>query len=343
VDGGTLDPMVDDRDVALLASASPRVRFDAEDRLREAGADGRIALERVLAVEEGSPELRERASDLLGTIRREEGLATFRVLAPEGREPDLWTGAVAIAAESRPALDLVSVNRRLDAIVDGARSAVPLGGDPRARAERLTEHLHRDLGFRGNVEAYDDVRNSYLPDVLERRLGIPVTLAVLWIEVARRLGLQASGVGLPLHFVARCETEGEPVYVDAFHGRTLDRNGCAELVERAAGRKIALPLSVFKPLRPREVLVRMLRNLRALHANAGDHHAALGAQDRLLHLKPLDPPEWQERAILLARLDRPAAAARSLSRALALNPEGIARPLVEAQRRTFQRAAALRN
>jgi regulator of sirC expression with transglutaminase-like and TPR domain len=199
------------------------------------------------------------------------------------------------------------------------------------------------LGFRGNVEAYDDVRNSWLPAVLERRVGIPITLAVLWIAVARRLGLEAAGVGLPLHFVARCETDGDPVYVDAFHGKVLDAAGCADLVERAAGRRISLPASVFKPLRPREVVARMLRNLRALHANAGDLHAALGAEDRLLHLKPLEATEWQERAILLARLDRPAAAARSLSRALALDPSGAARPVVEAQRREFLRAAAMRN
>jgi regulator of sirC expression with transglutaminase-like and TPR domain len=334
---------VDPEDVVLLASENPRVRFDAEDRLREAGAEGRIALERLLAVDEAPSGLRERATDLLGTIRREEALATFRSVVPETREPDLWTGAVAVAAESRPALDFVAIERRLDAIVQGARSAVPPAGEARARAVRLTDHLHKDLGFRGNVDAYDDARNSYLPDVLERRLGIPISLSVLWIAVARRLGLEASGVGLPLHFVARCETEGDPVFVDAFHGATLDRAGCAALVERAAGRKISLPASVFQPLRPREVLSRMLRNLRAHHANAGDLHAALGAQDRILHLKPLEAPEWQERALLLARLDRPAAAARSLSRALALNPEGAARALVEAQRRAFQRAAALRN
>jgi regulator of sirC expression with transglutaminase-like and TPR domain len=330
-------------DLTLLASPDPRVRFDAEDRLRQAGADGRLALERLLAIEEAPPELRERATDLLGTIRREGALATFRALVPEGREPDLWTGAVAVAAEAQFVLDLVAVNLRLDAVVQGARSAVPAVGSPEERARRLTDHLRRDLGFRGNVEAYDDVRNSYLPDVLERRLGLPITLSVLWITVASRLGLHASGVGLPLHFVARCETEGEPVFVDAYHGQVLDKAGCTALVERAAGRRISLPGSVWKPLRPREVIARMLRNLRALHANAGDLHAALGAQDRILHLRPLEATEWQERAILLARLDRPAAAARSLSRSLALDPEGAARPIVEAQRRAFQRAAALRN
>jgi regulator of sirC expression with transglutaminase-like and TPR domain len=330
-------------DLALLASPSPRVRFDAEDRLRRAGPEGRVALERLLAVEETPADLRDRAADLLGTIRREAALAAFRALVPEGREPDLWTAAVAIAAEGSAGVDLVAVNRRIDALVEGAKSAVPPGGSPAERAERLTSHLRHDLGFRGNVEAYEDVRNSYLPDVLERRLGIPVTLAVLWIEVARRIGLVASGVGLPLHFVARCETDGEAVFVDAFGGKVLDRAGCAALVERAAGRKIQLPASVFKPLRPSEVVVRMLRNLRALHANAGDLHAALGAQDRVVHVKPLDASEWQERALLLARLDRPAAAARSLSRAVALDPSGSMRPILEAQRRAFQRAAALRN
>jgi regulator of sirC expression with transglutaminase-like and TPR domain len=337
-------PFVDPAgDVLLLASEDPRLRFGAEDRLRQAGYDGRVALERMLAVDETPDALRDRATDLLGTLRRETALAAFQALVPEGREPDLWTAAVAVAAEAPGRFDLVDTNRRLEEIVSGARSAVPPAGVPRERAEALTRHLRHDLGFRGNVEAYDDVRNSWLPAVLERRLGIPITLSVLWVVVARRLGLEASGVGLPMHFVARCETDGEPVYVDAFHGTTLDAAGCAALVERAAGRRISLPASVFRPLRPREVVARMLRNLRAHHANAGDLHAALGAEDRLLHLKPLEASEWQERAILLARLDRPAAAARSLSRALALDPAGAARPVVEAQRREFQRAAALRN
>jgi regulator of sirC expression with transglutaminase-like and TPR domain len=330
-------------DLAHLASADPRVRFAAEDRIRAAGPDGRRALARLLDCGGVPDPLRDRAADLLGSLLREGAVAAFRQAVPESGDVDLFAGAVAIAAEGHPALDAAAAARRLDEIVGGAASVVPPDAAVAVRAARLTDYLFRDLGYRGNEADYRDVRNSYLPDVLERRLGIPVTLAVLWIAVARRLGLLAAGVGLPLHFVARCDGGDAPVFVDAFHGTVLDQAGCRRLVEQAAGRDVALPDSVFRPLRPREVLVRVLRNLRGVHMAAGNVHAALGAQDRILHLTPLEPFEWRERAALLARLGRPAAAARSLSRALALDPQVAERPAIEAQRRALQGQAALRN
>src|SRR5439155_23870720 len=125
------------------------------------------------------------------------------------------------------------------------------------------------------------------------------------------VGLSVAGVGLPLHFVARCEGEEGPVYVDAFHGTVLDRDGCRRLVEKAAGRVVTLPDSAFRPLRAGEVLARMLRNLRAHHERAGNLHGALACVERTLHLASLDGMGWRERALLLARMSRPAAAARS--------------------------------
>ena len=220
-----------------------------------------------------------------------------------------------------------------------------MGDDPSVagRAARLTAFLHAEAGLSGGDGGPTDLRNSYLPDVLERRTGIPVTLAVVWIEVARRLGLRGSGVGLPLHFVARCETAQGPVFIDAFHGDVLDADGCRRLVERAAGRAVEVPDRMLHPLRTSEVLARMLRNLRAAHERAGDLHAALATADRLLHLEPLDGAALRDRAVLLARLDRPAAAARTITRALALEPGASDRAPLDAFRRAMLREAARRN
>ncbi len=331
-------------DLALLASPDPRVRLAAEERLRQAGPRGVEALERLTACE-GVPEgLRNRAQDLAGTLLGESAVRAFSAAVPEFAEPDLWAGAVAIAAERHVSLDAAALSRRLDDLVEGARRAVPPDAAVPDRVGRLAAYLHGDLGFRGNAEAYGDPRNSYLPDVLDRRLGIPVTLAVLWIAVGSRIGLRVSGVGLPLHFVARCECEaGPPVFIDAFHGTVLDRDGCVRLVARAAGREVRLPDRAFRPLRSRDILVRMLKNLRGIHEAAGNLHGALAAVDRILRLAPLDPGTWRERAALLARLSRWGAAARAVSRALALDPSAPDRATLETFRRELQRAAAALN
>ncbi len=329
--------------LAALASADPRVRFPAEERLRAAGPAGIEALGRLLSCDPLPEVLRARAQDLLGCLVREQAVAAFRAAIPDPEHPDLWAGAVAIAAEGHPGLDRAPVDRRLQEIVQGARAAVPGEARVAERVGRLTAYLHDDLGFRGDRDAFGDLRSSYLPDVLARRTGLPIALSVIWMAVAEGLGLPAHGVGLPLHFVARCEGPQGPLYVDAFHGTVLDEGGCHRLVEAAAGRKVAIPPRAFLPLRPGEVLGRMLRNLRAIHEPAGNLHGALSAVDRSLHLAPLDGQGLRDRALLLARLGRPAAAARALSRALALEPDSPERTRLEGLRRALQREAARLN
>lgn len=329
--------------LAALASPDPRVRFPAEDRLRAAGPQGIEALGRLLSCDPLPDELRLRAQDLIGCLVREQAVAAFRAAIPEPEAPDLWAGAVAIAAEGHPGLDRAPIDRRLGEIIEGARAAVPTEARLPERVARLTAYLHDDLGFRGSREAGGDLRSSYLPDVLDRRTGLPIALGVVWMAVAAGLGLPAHGVGLPLHFVARCDGPEGTLFVDAFHGSVLDEHGCRRLVEHAAGREVLLPSRAFRPLRAGEVLGRMLRNLRAIHEPSGNLHGALSAVDRMLHLAPLDGQGLRDRALLLARLGRPAAAARSLSRALALEPASAERARLEELRRSLQREAARLN
>lgn len=330
-------------DLAGLASPDPRVRFAAEDRLRAAGAAGVEALGRLLSVEELPEPLRARAADLVGSILHDRAVDAFRAALPDPTAPDLWAGAVAVAAEAHPSLDAAALDRAVDdlAAVVGAKDdpAAP----PPVRVRAITAAL-ADAGYHGDPTRSDDPRSSYLPDVLERRTGLPIALGVLWMEVARRRGLASAGVGLPLHFVVRAETADGPVYVDAFHGEVLTEEGCVERVARAAGRPVALPPRAFRPLRTADVLLRMLRNLRALHERAGRLAAALATLDRALHLDPLEPTTLRDRAFLLARMGRPAAAARALNRALAAQPpEGRERAALEEIRKQLLRAAAARN
>lgn len=330
-------------DLALLAARDPRVRFAAEGRLRDAGPAGWNALARLAACDPLPELLRARVTDLLGTLLRERTVDAFRDAVPDPTQADLWTAAVAIAAEGHPQLDEADVDERLERLVEEARERVGEDLPTAARAARLTEFLHGEAGLHGDDAGPADLRNSYLPDVLARRTGIPVTLAVVWLEVARRLGLPGTGVGLPLHFVARCETTEGPVFIDAFHGTVLDASGCRRLVAKAAGRAIDVPDRMLHPLRTSEVLARMLRNLRAAHERTGNLHAALATADRLLHLTPLDGPALRDRALLLARLDRPAAAARAIARTLVLEPDAADRGPLEALRKSMLREAAKRN
>jgi regulator of sirC expression with transglutaminase-like and TPR domain len=330
-------------DVLSLVSPDPRERLAAEERLAAAGPDGIEAVAGLLALEGIEPRLRARAEETHAELVRGAAYDAFVKAVPDPTHPDLWTGALALGAEGRPRLDAEAAEQGLSALVERARPAV-LGGDGvREKAERLLRHVHDVEGYRGSPDAYGDPRKAFVPDVLEARRGIPVTLAVIWMEAARRLGIPSSGVGLPLHFVARCDTPEGPFFVDAFHGRILDRDGCVRLVAEAAGREVAVPDTAFKPLRPGEVLLRMLRNVRFRHQKEGNAEGVLGALDRSLHLTPLDPTGWKERAVVLAKLARPAAAARSVSRALALEPDAPDRAALEGLRRRLRRDAAERN
>lgn len=330
-------------DLVGLASPDPRVRFAAEDRLRAAGPAGVAALDRLLAVERLPDVLRARAADLVGSILHDRAVDAFRAALPDPAAPDLWAGAVAIAAEAHPVLDFDGLARDLDAIVAGARAADAPAASAVDRARRLTAFLADAAGFRGPASRSDDPRLSYLPDVLERRTGLPIALGVLWMTVAGRLGLASTGVGLPLHFVVRVEGDVGPVYVDAFHGEVLDEAGCGARVAAAAGRPVDLPPRAFRPLRPVDVLLRMLRNLRAVHEREGRLATALATLDRALHLDPLEPTVLRDRAFLLARMGRPAAAARALNRALAAHAPDAERTLLEGIRKQLLRVAAERN
>ena len=136
-------------------------------------------------------------------------------------------------------------------------------GDPLGQLHRLRECLFEEEGFSGNSEDYADPRNSYLNDVLDRRLGIPITLSLVLIEVGRRLGLEMEGIGLPGHFITGARVDGEQVLLDPFNrGAILTAEGCREVVARALGQPVELGPEHFAPVTNRQFLARMLRTSR---------------------------------------------------------------------------------
>jgi len=235
-------------------------------------------------------------------------------------ELDLVTGALLIARDAFPGLDLERERSRLDAL------SAPLLGCGLERqpavvqARALADHLHGGCGFRGNAENYHDPDNSFLNVVLQRKLGIPISLAVVYVSVAARIGVRAQGIGFPGHFLVRVDDGRSTVVMDPFFGgELLDRQALEGLLHRAAP-KAALSDDMLDPAPARHVVARMLMNLRTLYAARGDAGRLLVVLDRLVDLIPEAYEEVRDRGYVYARLGARASAAADLRRYLDVMP-----------------------
>jgi len=241
---------------------------------------------------------------------------------------DVGRGAAFIARDAYAATDVDAVVARFDALA-APLVAHGLAHLPNAtQAQELAHYLYEACGFRGNEADYYDPKNSLITDVLDRKLGIPITLALVYVEVARRAGVLARGVGFPGHFLVRVEpshadgADTPAIFVDPFFGgRVLDRPALERLLRRAAGAAQTLADEHLAPASPRAILVRMLVNLKWIYTTRGDLSRAHLALDRLVTLSPDSPAALRERGMLAAKLGALEAARADLSRALELQPE----------------------
>lgn len=235
-------------------------------------------------------------------------------------ELDLLQGALLIAGDARPGLDSSAVTAQLDELAEPL-IAKGLGRLPvAAQASALAELLFERAGFHGNTTDYYDPKNSFLDEVLARRTGIPITLSVLYVEVARRVGVRASPVGFPGHFLVCIDDEQRRLVIDPFQGgRALGEAALSSLLRRS-GSKLSLSTELIAPTPVRQVVARMLMNLRAVYAMRGDYARLLVVFDRLVDLLPSSAEEFRDRGFLFARLGAPEAALSDLRRYLELLP-----------------------
>ena len=241
---------------------------------------------------------------------------------PEDGLP-LDEAALLIAAHAYPDLDIAAELALLDGLAQ--RCVAPT-------LDALLNHLFRREWFVGNRVDYGDVRNSYLNDVLGRRLGIPITLSLLLMEVGKRLGLKIEGVGMPGHFLARC---GD-VWIDAFDaGRPLDRQACYELFLRVGGTPASFDPAFLEPVGPRAILSRILNNLRVSYAQRGDAEALEWVGRLRLTIPGVPVTDHAEHARLLVGLGRFGEAADALERLAAVVDEDDAAPF-EAEARSIR-------
>jgi regulator of sirC expression with transglutaminase-like and TPR domain len=246
---------------------------------------------------------------------------------------DLAHAALLIAAEERPGTDVDEYRARLLGLGLAARGRVALSPD--APVEALNRFVFDELGFAGDRRNYYDPRNSLLSFVLDERRGIPITLAVVYMELGRRAGLEVEGVGLPGHFLARATARVggavEATLVDPFNARVVTEDDCQSLLDAVYSGQLALSEEHLRAATTREILTRILRNLKGVHAQGRRHRRALAAVERILLLEPGLPDERRDRAALLSQLGRYAESAAEFEAYLAAAPTAADAPLVREQ------------
>jgi regulator of sirC expression with transglutaminase-like and TPR domain len=233
---------------------------------------------------------------------------------------DLAAAALLIARLEYPDLDVPRYLNRLDAMGADLRQRLPEDADACTRLAMLCRYLFEEEGFHGNAEEYYDPRNSFLNDVIDRRTGIPITLSAVFMEIARRAGVLACGVGLPGHFIVRVDQGEGRVLVDPFHGGAfLTEEDCQRRLDRVYGGRMQLRPEHLAPCTQRQILVRMLSNLKAIYLKADDYTHALGVLELLLVVTS-DPEQVRDRGLLYATLDCYSLAVTDLTRYLARVP-----------------------
>lgn len=221
-----------------------------------------------------------------------------------------------------PQLDVADVEAQLAAYETVARERVEAAAPLRTRAVQLADFLFDEMGFQGNIRHYDDPRNSFLNDVLERRVGIPLSLSLFYLVVAARLDIPADGVGMPGHFLVGIPLDETPFYLDPFHqGRELSRAECEAVMRRQTGYRGFFDPSWLEPVSAREMVARQLRNLRTIYLQGVDWERASTAIAHLRLVEPQEPRHLRDLGLVYYQSGRRIRGCYYLEQYLAENPE----------------------
>lgn len=251
---------------------------------------------------------------------------------------DLAEAALLMAKEEYPTLDVGDYLARLDAMGAALRATLQGVTEPCRQIEALNHLLFTEHGFRGNSEDYYDPRNSFLNEVLDRRTGIPITLSVVYLAVARRANLPFVGAGMPGHFLVKhAEPDGE-IVVDPFaQGAVLSVADCQQILDRIFGGKVTFGPQHLATVGAQQILSRMLTNLKTIYFNNQEYGKALSAVDRLLILNPQCATEVRDRGLLASQLRRYSDAGADLERYLRMAPQAEDREVILEHLRAIRR------
>ena len=220
----------------------------------------------------------------------------------------LFEAAVSLAQDEYPELDVQSVLDDVDQLLARIKRRLPQDAAPLQKLRILNQFFFNDLGFGGNVNDYYDPDNSFIQVLLRTRRGIPISLAVLWMELAQGLGLSVRGVGFPGHFMVKVNLPMGQAVIDPVSGRSLGREELAEKLDpfrRRTGMvdEFEVPLGLYlQAALPREIIARMLRNLKEIYRTQEDWERMLAIQERLVVLLPDAWSEYRDRGLAHAEL-----------------------------------------
>jgi len=239
----------------------------------------------------------------------------FRKLLRGGEPVDLARVNLEIARDARADLDMAAYLARIDDLAARVRDRCPAESRARFVIGQINWVLFVEEEYRGNTDDYFDPRNSYLDEVIDRKLGIPITLSILYAAIAQRVGLAMGGVNLPMHYLLRATEEEPALFVDPFHeGAIQDRAGCELLLSRLSGRPVRLGFEHFTPCNVATTVARMLRNLKAIYLERDEYASALPVVRRLAALARNDLVEQRDWGMVSLRADRPGEATDPLRR-----------------------------
>lgn len=261
-------------------------------------------------------------------------LEYFATLVADDASFALIEAAIVVAQDDDPQLDAQSVLAEIDGLAARLKRRVPADASAMQRLRSLNHYFFEELGFAGNVNDYYDRRNSYLSEVLATRRGIPITLALLYAELAAQLGLAARGVSFPGHFLVKLRMPQGEVVIDPFNGRSLSREDLEERLAPYRRRhglqgEFETPLGLFlQAAEPRDVLSRLLRNLKEIHRSTADWPRLLAVLQRLVILLPESVDERRDRGLAWAELGRADEAVADLEAYLAQCPEADDAPVL---------------
>ena len=245
-------------------------------------------------------------------------LEYFSSLVQSDEHFPLLEAAVSVAQDEYPELDVQQVLGDVDQLLARLKRRLPSDAPALQRLRALNQFFFRDLNFGGNLNDYYDPDNSYINAVLRTRRGIPITLAVLWLELATGLGLQARGVAFPGHFMVKVSLPKGQVVIDPFTGQSLSREELSERLEPYRQRSglvddFEVPIGLYlQAAAPRDIIARMLRNLKEIHRSQQDWTRLIAVLDRLVLLQPQAWAEYRDRGLAWAEQGEPSRALSDL-------------------------------
>jgi len=270
----------------------------------------------------------------------------LEMLSRPADQVDLAAAALLIALDEYPGLNVAAYLQQIDAIAERTLSKMSFqsADRPLEAIQTINRQLFDVEGFRGNQEDYYDPRNSFLNEVMDRRTGIPITLSVLYMEVGHRIGLEIQGVGMPGHFIVKCEHQGQEFFVDPFdRGEILLEEDCRRKLEQLHGQDFQFSRSFLDVVNHRQILTRMLHNLKGIYWNSKDYTRALGVIDKVLLIIPTAASEFRDRGFANYQVNRLSSAIRDWSRYLELMPTASDAKEVAKSLKIAAQMLALRN